>query len=249
MSDLTNITDFDPTTGHTTTTLVSTHDRGAQDWATAEGESHDTWHRPGEGGEPAPDLPSEATGNFTWNAIRTSGTLKRTGAISGPWSDLPTNGTVVELSVNGTNIGRYERSVNYGPGLWTPYVGEMELHGTNLDGVDNSAFLAPLTGTTVTIDWPDPVARFPITIDPTEVTAGTGVVTITITSPGEMEEGITAFVATPFISFPCTLVSPDVVTFGLDTSMFAPYIGQPVMLRKADGTSSTPAAITFLEPA
>jgi hypothetical protein len=77
MSDLTNITDFDPTTGHTTTTLVSTHDRGAQDWATAEGESHDTWHRPGEGGEPAPDLPSEATGNFTWNAIRTSGTLKR----------------------------------------------------------------------------------------------------------------------------------------------------------------------------
>jgi hypothetical protein len=46
MTDQTNITDFDPATGRTTTTLVEAHDRGAQDWATAEGESHDTWHRP-----------------------------------------------------------------------------------------------------------------------------------------------------------------------------------------------------------
>jgi hypothetical protein len=29
----TNITDFDPASGHTTTTLVSDHDRGTMDWA------------------------------------------------------------------------------------------------------------------------------------------------------------------------------------------------------------------------
>lgn len=33
MPDQTNITDFDPATGVTTTTLVSTHDRGTLDWA------------------------------------------------------------------------------------------------------------------------------------------------------------------------------------------------------------------------
>jgi hypothetical protein len=33
MPDQTNITDFDPATGETTTTLVSSHDRGTKDWA------------------------------------------------------------------------------------------------------------------------------------------------------------------------------------------------------------------------
>jgi len=36
MADMTNISDFDPATGKTTTTLVATHDRGAMDWAEQE---------------------------------------------------------------------------------------------------------------------------------------------------------------------------------------------------------------------
>lgn len=45
MPDKTNITDFDRESGVTTTTLVTTHDRGVIETATAQGQEHDTWHR------------------------------------------------------------------------------------------------------------------------------------------------------------------------------------------------------------
>lgn len=45
MADMTNITDFDPATGRTTTTLVATHNRSPKEEATRDGQSHDTWHR------------------------------------------------------------------------------------------------------------------------------------------------------------------------------------------------------------
>lgn len=45
MPDQTNITDFNPATGRTTTTLVSAHNRGALEEATRDGGQHNTWHR------------------------------------------------------------------------------------------------------------------------------------------------------------------------------------------------------------
>jgi hypothetical protein len=56
MPDLTNITDFDPATGRTTTTLVSTHTRGAQQEAARDGAEHSSWHRsdmPSAAGDPS----------------------------------------------------------------------------------------------------------------------------------------------------------------------------------------------------
>jgi len=56
MPDQTNITDFDPATGRTTTTLVEDHDHGSQDYNTQVGQEHDTWHRP-DGGGTTPGAP------------------------------------------------------------------------------------------------------------------------------------------------------------------------------------------------
>jgi len=59
MPDQTNITDFDPATGRTTTTLVSSHDRGTHDWAEREnGGMADT---PSTGGGPPPVTPPTLT--------------------------------------------------------------------------------------------------------------------------------------------------------------------------------------------
>jgi hypothetical protein len=52
--DQTNITDFDPATGATTTTLVTTHDRSPMEEATRDGQEHDTWHRTDMGGGTPP---------------------------------------------------------------------------------------------------------------------------------------------------------------------------------------------------
>lgn len=42
----TNITDFDPATGHTTTTLVTSHDRGSTEYNTRIGQELDTDEQP-----------------------------------------------------------------------------------------------------------------------------------------------------------------------------------------------------------
>lgn len=45
MPDKTNISDFDPATGRTTTTLVSSHTRSPQEEAERDGNQHVSWHR------------------------------------------------------------------------------------------------------------------------------------------------------------------------------------------------------------
>jgi hypothetical protein len=88
MPDQTNITDFDPATGRTTTTLVSTHDRSPQEEATRDGQQHSTWHRndmPGGGGPagPAPTLASAAPPTVSAAAAATTVTLTGTNFVSG----------------------------------------------------------------------------------------------------------------------------------------------------------------------
>jgi hypothetical protein len=88
MPDQTNISDFDPATGRTTTTLVSTHTRGALEEATRDGQEHSSWHRndmptggtpPG----PAPTLASAAPPTLSAAAAATVVTLTGTNFVSG----------------------------------------------------------------------------------------------------------------------------------------------------------------------
>ena len=59
MPDQTNITDFDPVSGLTTTTLVSDHDRGTLDWAERQkGGLENEPMTPGGGGSTPPPDPS-----------------------------------------------------------------------------------------------------------------------------------------------------------------------------------------------
>lgn len=78
----TNITDFDPATGHTTTTLVDDHDRGCRDYYTA-----------GDSTPAAPTLTSiapttatsasGATVTFTGTGFRTGCEVRQDGEIIG----------------------------------------------------------------------------------------------------------------------------------------------------------------------
>lgn len=87
MPDQTNITDFDPATGRTTTTLVSTHDRSPQEEATRDGQQHGTWHRDDMSGGtpagPAPTLASAAPPTVSAAAAATTITLTGTNFVSG----------------------------------------------------------------------------------------------------------------------------------------------------------------------
>jgi hypothetical protein len=328
MPDQTNITDFDPATGRTTTTLVSDHNRGAQDWATETGEEHDTWHRP-DGGTPpeapiitalsmttvqvgtpvvlevtgsgftaasvvhiggaaqattfvnatqltaaytpaavgdfdvtvvngsvvsnavpitvteAPLLP-EATGNFNWFPVAGDGNLGRTGAISNPvWAKWPNIGSITEMSVNGTPLGRYRHSTDGQDGTFYAYNNDMYIEDPNYDGVSNAALLQSLdvstTGLPVTFDWPDP-PPFDVTNEPTTASQAAGPVTITVTAttPGVMEDGMIVVVASnEAMTYPVTLVSPDVVTFVFDPSQFGTNYGVAMFLRKTSGAASS----------
>lgn len=86
MPDQTNITDFDPATGRTTTTLVSTHNRSPQEEATRDGQQHSTWHRddmdPVPVG-PAPTLASAAPPTLSAAAGPTTITLTGTNFVNG----------------------------------------------------------------------------------------------------------------------------------------------------------------------
>lgn len=91
MPDQTNITDFDPATGRTTTTLVSTHDRSAQKEAARDGQEHSTWHRtdaapPG----PKPTLTSAAPPTLSAAAAATVVTVTGTNFKNG--SKIRVNG-------------------------------------------------------------------------------------------------------------------------------------------------------------
>jgi len=88
MPDMTNISDFDPATGRTTTTLVTTHTRGAQEEAARDGAGHATWHRddmPGGGtpAGPAPTLASAAPSTVSAAAAATTVTLTGTNFVNG----------------------------------------------------------------------------------------------------------------------------------------------------------------------
>jgi hypothetical protein len=86
MPDQTNISDFDPATGRTTTTLVSTHTRGAQEEAARDGAEHATWHRndmAGGGTPPAAPVITGVTPATVVQNIATPLTVIGTGFVSG----------------------------------------------------------------------------------------------------------------------------------------------------------------------
>lgn len=93
MADLTNITDFDPATGKTTTTLVSTHDRSPQEEAARDGAGHATWHETDAGAPaPKPTLASAAPPTLSAAAGPTTITLTGTNFVTG--SKARVNGVV-----------------------------------------------------------------------------------------------------------------------------------------------------------
>lgn len=95
---MTNITDFDPATGKTTTTLVGSHDRGALDWAHQEAiDDH--------GGTPtaAPTLVSAAPPTVSAAAPSAVITLTGTGFVTG--SKARVNGAPVATTfVSATSL-------------------------------------------------------------------------------------------------------------------------------------------------
>lgn len=114
MADMTNITDFDPATGHTTTTLVGSHDRGALDWAHQEAiDDH--------GGTPtaAPTLVSAAPPTVSAASPSTQITLTGTGFVSGskarvnaaPVATTFVSATSLHFNFNPTAAGTVQLSV------------------------------------------------------------------------------------------------------------------------------------------
>ena len=117
---MTNITDFDPATGRTTTTLVTTHNRSPQEEAARDGAGHATWHAtdaapPG----PAPTLASAAPPTLSAAAAATVVTLTGTGFVTGakvlvagaPQTTTFIGATSVSFSYNPTVAGTVQLAV------------------------------------------------------------------------------------------------------------------------------------------
>ncbi|RPI10934.1 MAG: hypothetical protein EHM63_02445 [Actinobacteria bacterium] len=140
MPDQTNITDFDPATGKTTTTLVSTHDRGAQQEAARDGQEHDTWHRTDMSGGtpagPAPTLASAAPPTVSAAAAATTITLTGTNFVSGA------KARVNAVDQTTTFISATSVSFSYDPSA----AGTVQLSVKNPDG-QTSANLAFVVAT------------------------------------------------------------------------------------------------------
>jgi hypothetical protein len=156
--DQTNITDFDPATGTTTTTLVSDHDRGAADVAEANGQEHDTWHRDDLGGGGGTPVSGQTTGLVNFYDEGTGGEFKVEDGTSFTDESLPPIGAELTVAVNGTTLGRY-RLIQFGDpggpgefGAWAAFA-EATCAAVDLNGVDHTAFLQPMDGQTATIAW------------------------------------------------------------------------------------------------
>lgn len=127
MPDQTNITDFDPATGRTTTTLVSDHDRGAQQWAAETGQEHDTWHRPDGGTEPPAALTvTSMTPNPVPYSTIVTGKVIGTGFVDGAmvyWG-LTTPGERATTFISATELdfqlSAQAVSGNYKVEVWNP---------------------------------------------------------------------------------------------------------------------------------
>jgi len=153
--DQTNITDFDPATGRTTTTLVDDHDRGACHFYDLCAE--------GEGMPEEPTLPNSVTATVTQVQPDPyfSVTFSKVGGVTGLWAGFPVRETVGPFKVNGTDIGPYMfRGDSLYPtpptGEWaTDYMSRLYCRLSNLDGEDNTAFFNALlaAGEPVTIEW------------------------------------------------------------------------------------------------
>jgi hypothetical protein len=133
MADMTNITDFDPATGRTTTTLVTGHDRGALEWA--EQEAYDDH---GGGSGPAPTLVSAAPPTVSAASPSTTITLTGTGFIDGANARVNGNQQTTEF-VSATSL-----KFNFNPTA----AGTVQLSVRNPDG-KTSANLAFVVATLV----------------------------------------------------------------------------------------------------
>ena len=144
MPDQTNITDFDPVTGLTTTTLVSDHDRGSLAWAERQlgGVANEPMTPGGGGGTPPPDPApvlttlTPATGSAAAGPITV--TLTGTGFIA------ESVALVNSSPVATTYVSATELTVTYDPAT----------EGDKTVSVRNGAAGAPTSGTltfTVTV--------------------------------------------------------------------------------------------------
>jgi hypothetical protein len=120
MPDQTNITDFNPATGRTTTTLVSTHNRSPQEEAARDGAGHATWHAtdaapPG----PAPTITSTAPTTSSAAAAAATVTFTGTNYVNGakilvngaPQTTTFISATSVSFSYNPTVAGTVQLAV------------------------------------------------------------------------------------------------------------------------------------------
>jgi hypothetical protein len=202
MPDQTNITDFDPATGRTTTTLVSDHDRGAQDWATAEGESHDTWHQP-DSGTPPPTGVSPTITSLDPNPVtKASGSVTLrvlgTGFVQGSVVNIASTDRVT------TFVSATELTVVI---TVPPFYGKPQVQVKNPDGKRSSYF-------TWVIDegiYPVLTSLSPTAVDIPPSTDATGHVpapfTIFGTGFANVNPQIVVYHDTGSINYPATFVS------------------------------------------
>lgn len=259
MPDQTNITDFDPATGRTTTTLVSDHDRGAHDWATAEGESHDTWHRPDGGTQP----PGGGAGSIIRGALvsATGVSTLFTPPADHPPIVVPYANDDVIIVIDGTPLGRYRAHPVGAPGV--AKIKQMPefttLNVEDADGLNHADYLVTLEGQYVDFSWHQPPAATLTSITPGTIARDTGVVSVVATGTNFTPEhklyvGYNPLLVTTNDDLPpeagelagpeqlvSTYVSSTQIDATIDTSLVA---GGTMVIFAAQGSSTASATNT-----
>jgi hypothetical protein len=143
MPDMTNISDFDPATGRTTTTLVSTHNRGAQEEAARDGQSHDTWHR--DDAAPAagdPQISALSPNTVSAAAAATVVTVTGTNFVSGSVIEIN------QVAVPTTFVSATSLTTSYDPSV----AGTVAFSVRNPNGEESNSVGFTVTASTVVSD-------------------------------------------------------------------------------------------------